>query len=72
MLAPEAPYPLAGGGALRTASLLHYLAERYAVDLVVFREAGAPDLRRRRCRRGWSSGLSRSICPRTGGTWRPA
>ncbi len=26
LLAPEAPYPLAGGGALRTASLLHYLA----------------------------------------------
>ena len=43
MLAPEAPYPLAGGGSLRTASLLHYLAERYAVDLVVFRETGAPD-----------------------------
>lgn len=43
MLAPEAPYPLAGGGALRTASLLHYLAPRYAVDLVVFREPGAPD-----------------------------
>ncbi len=42
-LAPETPYPLAGGGALRTASLLHYLAERYAVDVVVFREPGAVD-----------------------------
>jgi glycosyltransferase involved in cell wall biosynthesis len=43
VLAPEAPYPLAGGGALRTASLLHYLARRYAVDLIVFRQPGAPD-----------------------------
>ena len=43
MLAPEAPYPLAGGGALRTASLLHYLARSHAVDLVVFRQPGAPD-----------------------------
>jgi glycosyltransferase involved in cell wall biosynthesis len=43
MLAPEPPYPLAGGGALRTASLLHYLANRYAVDLVVFRQPGAAD-----------------------------
>jgi glycosyltransferase involved in cell wall biosynthesis len=43
VLAPEAPYPLAGGGALRTASLLHYLAIGYDVDLVVFRQPGAPD-----------------------------
>jgi polysaccharide biosynthesis protein PslH len=43
MLAPEAPYPLAGGGSLRTASLLHYLADRYTVDLIVFRQPGAPD-----------------------------
>ena len=28
-LAPEAPYPPAGGGALRSASLLQYLAGRY-------------------------------------------
>lgn len=42
MLAPEAPYPLSGGGALRTASLLEYLAPRYAVDLIVFRQPGAP------------------------------
>lgn len=45
MLAPEAPYPLAGGGALRTASLLEYLAQRYEVDLIVFREPDAPDPR---------------------------
>jgi glycosyltransferase involved in cell wall biosynthesis len=43
MLAPEAPYPVAGGGALRTASLLEYLAGRYRVDLIVFRQPGAPD-----------------------------
>jgi glycosyltransferase involved in cell wall biosynthesis len=43
LLAPESPYPLAGGGALRTASLLHYLAARYDTDLFVFRQPGAPD-----------------------------
>src|SRR5437016_4865444 len=43
VLAPEAPYPLAGGGALRTASLLHYLAGTRAVDLIVFREPAAAD-----------------------------
>jgi glycosyltransferase involved in cell wall biosynthesis len=45
MLAPEAPYPLAGGGALRTASLLQYLAQTHNVDLIVFRQPGAPDPR---------------------------
>jgi glycosyltransferase involved in cell wall biosynthesis len=43
LLAAETPYPLAGGGALRTASLLHYLADRYDTDLLVFRQPGAPD-----------------------------
>lgn len=43
MLAPEAPYPVAGGGALRTASLLEYLSRRYTVDLIVFRQPGAED-----------------------------
>ena len=42
VVAAETPYPLAGGGALRTASLLHYLALHYDVDLVVFRQPGAP------------------------------
>ena len=46
LLSPEAPYPLHGGGQLRTASVLHYLAQRYAVDLLVFREPGAPDPRK--------------------------
>jgi len=41
-LSPEAPYPLAGGGALRSASLLHYLARTHHVDLLVFRQPGAP------------------------------
>jgi len=43
MLAAEAPYPLAGGGALRTASLLHHLARTYDVDLIMFRQPGAAD-----------------------------
>jgi len=43
MLAPETPYPMAGGGALRTASLLHYLARRHDVHLIVFQQPGAPD-----------------------------
>ncbi len=43
MIAPEAPYPARGGGALRTASLIEYLAPRYHLDLIVFREPGAPD-----------------------------
>jgi glycosyltransferase involved in cell wall biosynthesis len=45
MLAPEAPYPLTGGGATRTASLLEWLARRYEVDLVVFQEPGNADPR---------------------------
>jgi polysaccharide biosynthesis protein PslH len=42
-LAPETPYPVAGGGALRSASLLEYLALHYDVDVIVFRQPGAPD-----------------------------
>ena len=37
MLSPELPYPLQGGGALRTASLLNYLAQHHTVDLILFR-----------------------------------
>ncbi len=43
MLSPETPYPLHGGGALRTASLLNYLAHRYEVDLIVFRNRPEQD-----------------------------
>jgi glycosyltransferase involved in cell wall biosynthesis len=41
VLSPESPYPLTGGGALRTASLLHCLATRGPVDLIVFRQPEA-------------------------------
>ncbi len=40
---PEAPFPMMGGGALRSASLLMWLACRYTVDVIAFREPGAPD-----------------------------
>ncbi|HUI56869.1 MAG TPA: glycosyltransferase [Bryobacteraceae bacterium] len=43
VLSPEPPYPLAGGGALRTASLLHHLARKREVDLILFRQPGAAD-----------------------------
>ncbi|MEO8368962.1 MAG: glycosyltransferase, partial [Candidatus Solibacter sp.] len=42
-LTAETPFPLHGGGALRSASLLEYLATRYQVDIIVFREPGALD-----------------------------
>jgi len=42
-LSPEAPYPIEGGGALRSASLLEYLRLHYEVDVIVFRQPGAPD-----------------------------
>lgn len=45
LLCPEAPYPTIGGGPLRTASLVEYLAQRYTLDLIVFREPQAPDPR---------------------------
>jgi glycosyltransferase involved in cell wall biosynthesis len=56
-LAPEAPYPLTGGGALRSASLLKYLADRYEVDVIVFRQPGAPDPVQQ-----LPAGLARRIC----------
>ncbi|MCB9384744.1 MAG: glycosyltransferase [Bryobacterales bacterium] len=42
-LSPEAPYPLAGGGAMRTAGLLRYLADRYTVDFLGFAVEGGGD-----------------------------
>jgi polysaccharide biosynthesis protein PslH len=45
MICPEAPYPVAGGGPLRTACLIEYLASRYLLDLILFQEPGAPDPR---------------------------
>jgi glycosyltransferase involved in cell wall biosynthesis len=41
-IAPEAPYPLHGGGALRSASLVEYLARSYSVDAIVFHTPGSP------------------------------
>lgn len=42
-LAAEAPYPMVGGGAIRASSVLEYLARRFSVHGVFFREPGAPD-----------------------------
>ncbi len=44
MLSPEPPYPLNGGGAFRTASLLHYFARFAQVDLILISESGRPAL----------------------------
>ena len=43
VISPEAPYPMHGGGAIRTASLLHYRLRRYDVDLILFRQEGDSD-----------------------------
>ncbi|MBI3210089.1 MAG: glycosyltransferase [Candidatus Solibacter usitatus] len=42
-LSPEPPYPLTGGGQLRTAALLEYVARRFDTDLVLFHVDGASD-----------------------------
>jgi glycosyltransferase involved in cell wall biosynthesis len=42
VLCPEPPYPARGGGQLRTASLIEYLARDHCVDLVIFEEDGKP------------------------------
>src|SRR5579871_4137747 len=44
-LSPEAPFPPIGGGPLRSASLLEYLARSYAVHAVVFHAPCDPDPR---------------------------
>jgi glycosyltransferase involved in cell wall biosynthesis len=44
MLSPEAPYPLNGGGAYRTASLLQYFARIASVDLIFISNTGEPAL----------------------------
>src|SRR4051812_9620578 len=40
---PEAPYPMAGGGPVGSAFVLEFLAQHHDVDVIVFREPGAPD-----------------------------
>jgi glycosyltransferase involved in cell wall biosynthesis len=42
-LSAEAPYPAVGGGPLRSASLLEYLARCYALHAIVFHQAGEAD-----------------------------
>lgn len=44
-LSPESPYPPIGGGPLRSASLLEFLAQRYDVDITLFNEKQSPDPR---------------------------
>ncbi len=42
LLAPEPPYPMTGGGAIRTASLCRFLASRYRLHLVAFTTGEGP------------------------------
>ncbi len=41
-LCAESPYPVVGGGPLRSASLLEYLGRHFTVDAIVFRQPGDP------------------------------
>ncbi len=43
VILPEAPYPVIGGGPLRTASILEGLAGRFEITAVHFRLSGDPD-----------------------------
>ncbi len=43
LLAVDAPYPVVGGGPLRCASILDYLAQHFSVHLILFHQPGAPD-----------------------------
>lgn len=45
VISPEAPYPPVGGGPMRTASLIDYLARRYNVDVITFREHSSEERR---------------------------
>ena len=42
MLCPEPPYPLNGGGALRTVSIVNYFSRFADVDLILFSSSGQP------------------------------
>jgi glycosyltransferase involved in cell wall biosynthesis len=55
-LCAESPYPMAGGGAMRSASLLEFLAQRYDLDVTLFQESGSPDPRP-----GFPTGRARRI-----------
>ncbi len=52
-LAGEAPYPTVGGGPIRAASVLEYLARRFSVHGIFFREPGAPIPEPRFLRAAW-------------------
>lgn len=43
IILPEAAYPVAGGGPLRTACILEFLATRFDLDAIHFRLSGDPD-----------------------------
>ncbi len=43
MICPERPYPIRGGGALRTASLIEYLRRDHDVELIVFYDGDAAE-----------------------------
>ncbi len=43
ILLPEAPYPAIGGGPLRTASIIEFLAAKYELEAIHFRLAGDAD-----------------------------
>ena len=43
VISPEPPYPISGGGQMRTASILHGLRRDFEIDLITFQERGAPD-----------------------------
>jgi glycosyltransferase involved in cell wall biosynthesis len=45
-LSAESPYPMIGGGPLRSASLLEYLSRHFSVHAIVFRQEGDPDPKR--------------------------
>ncbi len=44
IVSPEPPYPLHGGGAYRTAALVHYFAQIAPVDLIYISNTGQPAL----------------------------
>ena len=46
-LSPEPPFPMIGGGPIRSASLFEYLSERSQVDVITFRQSGDSDPRER-------------------------
>ena len=46
-LSPEPPFPMIGGGPIRSASVFEYLTQRSLVDVITFRQPGDPDPRER-------------------------